>query len=289
MCIQPAWMIPHADSFGQIGWHWSRVKPVERSAVDKQTGEFFEAFPVGCGKCLECIQLHKIEWVHRIMDEASLHSQNTVVTLTYAEGQSDKLDLKRRDFQLFMKRLRRKVGKCRFYMCGEYGSRGCRPHFHAVLFGVDFPDKYFYKQSKKGKDVFRSPTLEKLWTLGFSSITAVAPESLEYLTKDFQKLLPLDDGRTPPFNGMSNRPGIGAGAISLRSLQSGKIYHNGKFCGLPRYYKRLFERDFPVEFIHFKNAFYPIYQNVAALKESEDETQHLLRYDAKLKKLLDKR
>lgn len=168
-------------------------------------------------------------------------------------------------------------------------QRRKRPHYHAVLFGIDFDDKYLFKQSKKGKPVFRSPTLEKLWTLGFSSITEVAPESLEYLTKDFQKLLPLNDKRTPPFNSMSLKPGIGAGALSLRSLESGKVYHNGKYTGLPRYYKKIFGRDFSDLFVDYKNRFYPIFKNIEALKASEDKMLHLLRYESKMKKLLDKR
>lgn len=289
MCIEPGWLVPTVDSFGQIDYRFSRKKPVDSWKVDQSTGEVIQAFPIGCGKCLECIQLHKIQWVHRIMDEASLYDRNTVVTLTYAEGESEKLDLCRSDFQKFMKRLRRRYGKIRYYMCGEYGSKGKRPHYHAVLFGFDFNDKYLFKKSKKGTDVYRSPSLESLWTLGFSSITTVAPESLEYLTKDFQKLLPLNDQRTLPFNGMSLKPGIGAGALSLRSLQSGKIYHNGKYSGLPRYYKKLFERYYPDEFIRYQNEFYPIFKNIEKLKEEEDKTLHLIRYESKMKKLLDKR
>ena len=49
-------------------------------------------------------------------------------------------------FKKFMKRLRKrfKGKRIRFYMCGEYGEQFDRPHFHACIFGVDFPDKVLF-------------------------------------------------------------------------------------------------------------------------------------------------
>ena len=43
----------------------------------------------------------------------------------------------KRDFQLFMKRLRFNTGvKIKYYVAGEYGSTNHRPHYHAVIFGA---------------------------------------------------------------------------------------------------------------------------------------------------------
>jgi hypothetical protein len=46
------------------------------------------------------------------------------------------------DFQRFIRRVRKKLNmRVRFYMAGEYGEKYSRPHFHAILFGLDFPDR----------------------------------------------------------------------------------------------------------------------------------------------------
>ena len=45
------------------------------------------------------------------------------------------------------KRLRDRVGygRFRFYACGEYGETTNRPHYHAILFNYDFPDKQLFE------------------------------------------------------------------------------------------------------------------------------------------------
>ena len=77
-----------------------------------------------------------------------MHAQSAFITLTYADEYlpSDG-KLKYLDFQLFMKRLRKYCGKeISFFMCGEYGEKTARPHYHACIFGYDFDDK---KKSEK--------------------------------------------------------------------------------------------------------------------------------------------
>ena len=49
-----------------------------------------------------------------------------------------------------MKRLRKRLGAdIRFYMCGEYGENFGRPHYHAILFNVDFLTKPFGVRLKR--------------------------------------------------------------------------------------------------------------------------------------------
>ena len=67
------------------------------------------------------------------------HPYASFVTLTYDESHiPENRQLDKRDAQLFLKRLRYHLGgrRIRYYLCGEYGERFGRPHYHAILFNV---------------------------------------------------------------------------------------------------------------------------------------------------------
>ncbi len=97
-----------------------------------------------CGQCIGCRLERSRQWAMRCMHEAQLHENNCFITLTYDNTHlpSDG-SLHYKDFQLFIKRLRKKFGntRIRYYMAGEYGENFGRPHFHACIFGHDFHDK----------------------------------------------------------------------------------------------------------------------------------------------------
>ena len=72
------------------------------------------------------------QWAIRIVHEASQHEANCFLTLTYdGEHIPDSYSVSVREVQLFMKRLRKKLGHpVRYFACGEYGDHGHRPHYH---------------------------------------------------------------------------------------------------------------------------------------------------------------
>jgi len=172
-----------------------------------------------CGQCIGCRLERSRQWAVRCVHEASCYEDNCFITLTYSDefvpvGGS----LVYRDFQLFMKRLRKyfKRSRFRFYMCGEYGELNERPHFHAWLFGFDFVDKVLHCRSGSGCDVFRSATLDRIWGQGFCSIGRVTFESAAYVARYVVKKITGDPavahyaGREPEFCHMSLKPGIGS-------------------------------------------------------------------------------
>ena len=120
---------------------------------------------IPCGKCVGCLMARSRQWAVRCVLEASLWTKNCFITLTYApEHLPENGSLVKEHFTLFMKRLRKKYGEgIRFFQCGEYGSKGDRPHYHACLFNFDFPDKQIWKRSESGALLYRSSSLEKLW------------------------------------------------------------------------------------------------------------------------------
>lgn len=204
---------------------------------------------VGCGRCVECKIKRSREWSYRLTQEASLYDKNCMITLTYDdEHLPDDTAVHYEDFQKFMKRLRTHykrnydVEKVRFFASAEYGDRNGRPHFHAILFGVDFDDRYFFKYDNRGNALFRSPTLETLWKFGYSGITDFTQDSAMYVASYLQKVI---DGKSAPCVHMSNRPGIGFDVALEKAesyIYSNKIYLNGKYIALPRYYKKIYER-----------------------------------------------
>ena len=87
---------------------------------------------VNCRKCLECRQSRAKEWALRCVMEAKQYDKNCFITLTYEKSP---VWLNKRDWQLFMKKFRKAVypQKVKFFMCGEYGTKQYRPHYHAIL------------------------------------------------------------------------------------------------------------------------------------------------------------
>lgn len=154
----------------------------------------------------------------RCVHEAELHKQNCFITLTYnPENLPEDSSLSLEDFQLFMKRFRKKYSdvKIRFFHCGEYGAKNERPHDHAIIFGFDFPDKQLLK-TVRGNPVYTSEILAGLWGKGFCTVGAVTFESAAYVARYVLKKVTGEmaegyyDGRRPEYVTMSRREGIAA-------------------------------------------------------------------------------
>jgi hypothetical protein len=99
--------------------------------------------PVKCGQCSGCKLENARQWAIRIKHEASMHPQNSFITLTYDnEHLPPTGTLVLKHWQDFMKRLRKKYShkKLSFYHCGEYGEKQGRPHYHAIIFNHQFSD-----------------------------------------------------------------------------------------------------------------------------------------------------
>lgn len=178
-----------------------------------------------CGQCTACRIKRARNWAIRCVHEASMWPLNCFITLTYDPKfvpqvphpnrlLKNQLTLHRPDFTLFMKRLRKQYGSnIRFFMCGEYGAQGKRPHYHACLFNFDFLDKELW-QVKGGVKLYRSKSLEILWPWGFSTIGDVTMESAAYCARYIVKKMLGPEAarrygnRVPEFTGMSRRPGI---------------------------------------------------------------------------------
>lgn len=168
-----------------------------------------------CGQCIGCQLDRSLEVAVRATHEAKCYDHNCFITLTVDPEHLNEVfphgSLNKRSFQLFAKRLRKefhgltfvpcpgfRTGKSwnytpiRFLWCGEYGDHGLRPHYHACVFNFDFEDKYPF-QIRHGVTYYRSPTLERLWPYGFSTIGELNFQTAAYLARYVTKKIKITD------------------------------------------------------------------------------------------------
>lgn len=129
---------------------------------------------INCGQCLSCRINHAKMWSERCLLEAQYWESTLFVTLTYNDKHLPfnglNPTLRKKDFQDFMKRLRKKLDyKVSFFASGEYGGRSKRPHYHAIIFGLSLPDMQVHKV-KKSYNLYTSKFLEDVWGKGFCII-----------------------------------------------------------------------------------------------------------------------
>lgn len=169
---------------------------------------------IPCGKCLGCRIDKAQQWALRCSHEAQCWPSNLFVTLTYDDYNLPHNEhgptLRPRDFVLFMKRLRktRPSDTIRFFQCGEYGTTTLRPHHHALLFNLAFPDRQRCRKSGN-YHLYRSEELELLWQQGKAEFGEVNYKTAAYVSKYTCKPHITPRGAEPEYQTMSRRPGIG--------------------------------------------------------------------------------
>ncbi len=175
---------------------------------------------VPCGNCVGCRAEQGRQWAVRMMHESRMHRSSLFVTLTLNdESLNENRELCAKDFSRFVKRLRKtQEGRISYFGCGEYGERTGRPHYHALLFGVDFLDKYRGNDGR-GRNFWRSETLEDIWGGGIAEMGTVTMASASYVAgyirkkvkaKDYVRANPLNgELLKPEFARMSLNPAIG--------------------------------------------------------------------------------
>lgn len=239
------------------------AKGTEGKSKNCKAADIRRELTLPCGQCVGCRLERSRQWAVRVMHESQMHEDNCFITLTYNdECIPPDYSLCYKHFQLFMKRLRRRCHRVRFYMCGEYGEARLRPHFHACLFGFRPTDMYPWRQSSSGFPLSRSPFLEELWSKGSVEVGDVSFESAAYVAryvmkkvtgKEAESHYEAVDGETgevyyrePEFTRMSLKPGIGATwfrKYHAEVFPADRVVVRGVECKPPTYYKRLVDAD----------------------------------------------
>jgi hypothetical protein len=230
-----------------------------------------EKIELPCGKCIGCKQERARQWSIRCMHECYLHQENCFITLTYNDEHMPKNgSLNTEDFQKFMKRLRRRYEgkKIRFFHCGEYGDKFSRPHHHAIIFGVQFPDVRTHL--KNGVEI-RNPIniLQELWSdkkgnpIGHVYSGEATKESCAYVAGYIQKKIngkrarehyaEIDKSsgeilyeRKPEHITMSRNPGIGNKWFEKYKsdiFPCDSVVIDGIKMRVPKYYEKLLDKE----------------------------------------------
>ncbi len=249
----------------------------------------WEAMQLPCGQCTSCRLEKSRIWGARIVHEAAYLEEeynlySSFITLTYNELHLPMHgSLVKEHLQKFFKRMRAHIEprRIRYYASGEYGSQcpkheihDCpqcgriqRPHYHAIILGFDFPDRYYIGE-REGLCIYHSETLSKLWQFGYHEIGSCSFESAAYVARYVMKKQTgkkVDEGHytrydpwlntwsevDPEFAIMSRRPGIGKDwyekyKTDLYPSSECPIPGRGISGSPPPYYDRLFALDNPL-------------------------------------------
>lgn len=232
----------------------------------------YSTMEVPCGKCAACLQRRANQWSLRLHYQQKVSINAHFITLTYANPpRTDKglFTACKTDLQSFFKRLRERERRrkyvfnpaygmlhanymgaiytsslsqgIKYYACSEYGEKYQRPHYHAIVFGVD--DERNYVRS---------------WDKGQIDIGTVTPESIAYVAGYIGKRIipytdPEEDDRLKEFSLMSKNMGltyIDHAATWHEQTMNAYTVLNGIKYALPRYYK---EKIFPPEYVEVEH------------------------------------
>lgn len=183
-----------------------------------------DSFP--CGKCESCCINHRRTWELRCHLESSQHDPENAafVTVTYDNANlpytEDLLPtLRKKDLQDLFKRVRNEGIKFRYLAVGEYGTKGGRPHYHAIIWGPHYTvtREYFEAKWKNG------------WTMTLPVTDGAIGYVGKYIYKSHEHLVRnnAELKTQAPFKLSSRRPPIGlAGLKSLgEQYKTYPLYH----------------------------------------------------------------
>lgn len=236
----------------------AKSKDVQKTQITFRRSESWkgERLDLPCGQCIGCRLDRAKMWATRCVHEASLYEKNCFITLTYDdEHLPENGSLCLRDFQLFMKKLRKKYGKgIRYFHAGEYGDGpGARPHYHALLFNHDFSDKKKFSRNN-GNWIYTSDELSSLWEKGISSVAELNFKTAGYVARYSLKKVTGKKAEdhygimAPEYATMSRRPGIGKEWFTQFSgdvYPHDRVIVDGSHTRPPRYYDGLLGKNDP--------------------------------------------
>lgn len=249
---------------------------------------------IPCGQCIGCRVEKSRQWALRCICELKYHPTASFITLTFDnEHLPENESISKVFIADWLKKLRERIRykfekEIRFYACGEYGDKLGRPHYHAIIFGFDFPDKQLLTR-KNGQFLYISEFLRKAWDYGWHTIGQVTLDSCQYVAqyvhkkitnKKTQVVTDHYGDKEPEFHHMSRRPGLGAqwfDDYKEDCYPSDTFVYKGKVMRPPRYFDYLLKKHFPDVYADLKEKREERYLDSDWSKLSEAELEKELR------------
>lgn len=218
------------------------VKPIRiniKYKSDRPSWRFPDGLEVPCGRCVACRIQRRNEWALRLEHELEYWNKSMFITLTYNDDHlPDKGSLKKKDLQNFFKRLRKNSQrKIKYFASGEYGDTTLRPHYHAIIFGLDLNDKQLICDNWTYCDWDNKDIYNKSFGLA-------EPDSITYVCKyvdkvesgDFEAIFKAC-GIEPPFKISSQGIGLQYMVDNINNIiNQGYLRYKNTKKSIPRYY-----------------------------------------------------
>ena len=195
----------------------------------------------GCGGCLYCRNTRIAEWSLRGYHELVTQERRAAfITLTYRPGPEFDGQLHKEHPRNFMRALRKRYPdrKLKYIVCGEYGKRTWRPHYHLIVYGVR-PCAELYEN------------VRRKWRFGMVNVSmqSVTGHAIEYVMKYLGKTMCSKEeyrlrGLPVPYQSQSN--GIGKEwSVKNREkwLSTMDCSYKGVRRPVPRYYIKLVQKE----------------------------------------------
>lgn len=208
---------------------------------------------VPCGHCVNCKIAHSREWATRIIHEMDNHKASSFVTLTYDDDHlPENKSISKNELQKFFKRLRKKLNTpIKYFACGEYGENFERPHYHAIILGLNIREKNLVQEA---------------WGKGFVKIGTVTYDSARYTADYVMKKQNKNNYQNIEQPFQLSSLGIGK-TFALKNAEQIKqefeITLNGQKVGLPKYYKKVLAletEELAVSAAEYKQSLYDHYK-----------------------------
>jgi len=286
----------------------------------------YATFQIPCGKCISCRLEYARQTAIRCVHEASTWPENSFITLTYNDENLGTGKLDYRDIQKFIKVVRNyrfqellnstfpklpqkeqrqlynsltkerrlqlyeKI-RTSFFVCGEYGEKTKRKHWHILAFNWRPSDCHPKYNTERGDTAYSSDTLTNLWGKGITELGEVTFDSAGYCARyATKKLVHGKDGKHDfhPISRRSSKNAIGKKWIEKNwedCFRTGFLVFKKRNeyiqCGIPRYYEKWLQKNKPNEWEKYVTEIKPKIMEGAQQKEfkisQEEKKANLLR------------
>lgn len=249
----------------------------------KQLIEGLVGFEFPCGKCLACRLNRAKEKAIRCIHEAQMHDDNIFLTLTYNDESLKSSKLIYKDFQDFIKRLRKHTNNTISYMVtGEYGEKNKRPHWHAIIFNYAPTDATIGYTSDRGDKVYFSKAIDNLWGKGKTEFGSVTIESAGYVARYAAKKLVHGDDSTHEYHPIHRTSKIRPIGLSWlekyyeHTFKTGYVVlPNGQKANIPRYYTDWLKKNHFEKYLCYITEVRSELQKGAELKARREELEYV--------------